>query len=277
VTRRVRARSVARAGGAGGASRARPRLALPRGPLALLARTARGPRLAALIDPDRVSPTEARALAQRLAAAGFDLLFLGTSVSRLGREGAVARAIHRATPLPVVLFPGSADHLTEHADALLFLTLLSGRNADYLVGEQVRAARRVRALGLPAIPTAYLLIDGGRVSTVEQVTGTKPIAGDDVAGLVDHALAAGFLGQRAVYLEAGSGALRPVAARSVRAVRAATDLAIIVGGGIRTPEQCRALARAGADTIVIGTLIEEGAVERDLRDLVAGARARAGA
>lgn len=239
----------------------------------------RGPRarLAGLVDPDRTAPEEAPRLAARLAAAGFDLLLLGTSRSLLRREDAVARALHRATSLSLVLFPGSADHLTPHADALLFLTLLSGRNPEYLAGEQVRAARRVRALGLPPIPTAYLLVDGGRVSTVERVSGTAPIPAGDVEGLVDHALAAECLGLRAVYLEAGSGAPRHVPAAAVRAVREATRLPLVVGGGIRAPEACAALAAAGADTLVVGTAIEAGASDALLAEMAAAAHAeRAG-
>jgi len=227
----------------------------------------RGARLAGLVDPDRVAPDDAPRLAARLADAGFDLILLGTSRSERRREDAVARALHGATRLPLVLFPGSAEHLTPHADALLFLTLLSGRNPEFLVGEQVRAARRVRALGLRAIPTAYLLIDGGRVSTVERVTGTAPIARDDVDALVDHAIAAELLGLSAVYLEAGSGAAHSVSPAAVRAVRDATQLSIFVGGGLRTPDDCAALAAAGADTLVVGTVIEEGAGDALLRDL----------
>ncbi|MFN0151626.1 MAG: geranylgeranylglyceryl/heptaprenylglyceryl phosphate synthase [bacterium] len=234
-------------------------------------RAPRPARIAGLIDPDRTAPDEARAVALALEAAGFDLILLGTSVSRLGNEDAVARALHRATSLPLVLFPGGADQLTPHADALLFLTLLSGRNPRYLIGEQVRAARRVRDLRLPAIPTAYILVSGGRVSTVERVTGTSPIAGHDVASLVDHALAAEMLGLRAIYLEAGSGAERTVPPEALREVRAATRVPILAGGGIRTPDACAALAAAGADTLVVGTLIEEGADPARLRELAAAA------
>lgn len=231
----------------------------------------RGARIAGLIDPDRTAPNDALAVARTLETAGFDLILLGTSISRLGNEDAVARAVHRATSLPLVLFPGSADHLTPHADALLFLTLLSGRNPRYLIGEQVRAARRVRDMRLPAIPTAYILVGGGRVSTVERVTETSPIAGRDVAKLVDHALAAEMLGLRAIYLEAGSGAERTVPVESLREVRAATRVPILAGGGIRTPDACAALAAAGADTLVVGTLIEEGADPGRLRELAAAA------
>jgi phosphoglycerol geranylgeranyltransferase len=228
-------------------------------------------RLAGLVDPDRVSLAAAPRLAERLAAAGFDLILFGTSRSERGRGPDVARALHRATPLPVVLFPGSADHVTAHADALLFLVLLSGRNPDFLVGEQVRAARRVRSLGIPSIPTAYILIDGGRVSTVERVTGSAPLARGDVDAHVDHALAAELLGLRAIYLEAGSGAPSPVPLDSVRAVRAATSVPILVGGGVRTPETCAALVAAGADTVVVGTAIERGADDAHLREMAVAA------
>jgi phosphoglycerol geranylgeranyltransferase len=223
-----------------------------------------------------MGPSEAYATACRLEEAGFDLLLVGTSVSRLRREDAVARALRGATSLPVVLFPGSADHLTPHADALLFLALLSGRNPRFLIEEQVRAARRVRDFRLPAIPTAYILVDGGRISTVERVTETRPIDPGDPERLVDHAIAAELLGMRAIYLEAGSGAARPVPAPALAAVREATRVPIIAGGGLRTPEACAALAAAGADTIVVGTLIEEGAGDEGLREVVSATHSGGG-
>ncbi len=234
-------------------------------------------RLAGLVDPDLVAAEEAPRLAERLARVGFDFILFGTSRSERGREGDVARALHGASPLPVVLFPGSADHVTPHADALLFLVLLSGRNPDFLVGEQVRAARRVRALGIPSIPTAYILIDGGRVSTVERVTGTAPLAREEVGAHVDHAIAAELLGLRAIYLEAGSGAPRPVPVSSIRAVRDATSLPILAGGGVRTPETCASFVAVGAGAVVVGTAIERGADDALLREMAAathGARAQ---
>lgn len=247
----------------------------PRGSVALSERFLRatkgGARIAGLIDPDRTGPDEALALAHVLEDAGFDLILFGTSVSQTRRETEVARVIHRATSLPVILFPGSADHLTPHADALLFLSLVSGRNPRYLIEEQVRAAARVRELRLPAIPTAYILVEGGRVSTVERVTETTPIAADDVESLVDHAVAAELLGMRAIYLEAGSGAARCVPPEALRAVREATRVPIVAGGGIRTPDACAALAAAGADTLVVGTLIEEGADGSRLHELAVAA------
>ena len=253
----------------------------PRGSLALserfLGATKSGARIAALVDPDRTGPDEALALARVLEDAGFDIILFGTSVSHMRRETEVARAIHRATSLPVILFPGSADQLTPHADALLFLSLISGRNPRYLIEEQVRAAARVRELRLPAIPTAYILVEGGRVSTVERVTETAPIAANAVKSLVDHAVAAELLGMRAIYLEAGSGAARCVPAEALRAVREATRVPIIAGGGIRTPEACAALAAAGADTLVVGTLIEEGTDASRLRALASAAHGSANA
>lgn len=240
---------------------------------AWLARGAGPARLAALIDPDRTAPRDAVRAAERAARAGFDLLLLGTSASRLGREDEVARALHRATALPLLLFPGGAHGLTPHADALLLLSLLSGRNPDYLVGEHVRAARRIRGLGIPAIPTAYLLIDGGRVSSVERVTGTPPLPAQEAELVADHVVAADLLGFRAVYLEAGSGAARPVPAAVVSAAREATRLPLLVGGGLRAPEACARAAEAGADTLVIGTLLEEGAGDGLLLEIAAAARA----
>ena len=142
------------------------------------------------------------------------------------------------------------------ADALLFLSLLSGRNAETLIGQQVRAARAVQLSGIESIPMGYILIDGGKETAVQRVTHTQPIPQTDINQIIDTAIAAELLGKQLVYLEAGSGAATPVDADIIRAVRENTHIPLIVGGGIRSTEQMVDAFDAGADMVVIGNHFE---------------------
>lgn len=158
--------------------------------------------------------------------------------------------------IPVILFPGNAAQFSAEADAVLFLSLLSGNNPEYIVGQQIRSARRIRDSRVDCIPTAYILIDGGVETSTMRVTGTQPLPPSDLQAIVDTSIAAQLMGKQLIYLEAGSGALHPVPEEVIRAVRAAVSLPLIVGGGIRTPEQMNRAYRAGADIVVIGNHFE---------------------
>ena len=183
-----------------------------------------------------------------------DYVFVGGSTG--GNCDAFVAALRRRTRVPIVLFPGSALQFSPAADALLFLSLLSGRNVETLVGQQVRAARTVRRSGIESIPMGYILIDGGKETAVQRVTHTQPIPQTDLAQIVDTAIAAELLGKQLIYLEAGSGALTPVSARIICAVRENTNIPLVVGGGIRTTEQMTNAFSAGADIVVIGNHFE---------------------
>ena len=158
--------------------------------------------------------------------------------------------------IPVILFPGDAAQFSAEADAVLFLSLLSGNNPEYIVGQQIRSARRIRDSRVDCIPTAYILIDGGVETSTMRVTGTQPIKPSSLQTIVDTCIAAQLMGKQLIYLEAGSGALHPVPEEVIRAVRAAVSLPLIVGGGIRTPEQMNRAYQAGADIVVIGNHFE---------------------
>ena len=158
--------------------------------------------------------------------------------------------------IPVILFPGNAAQFSAEADAVLFLSLLSGNNPEYIVGQQIRSARRIRDSRVDCIPTAYILIDGGVETSTMRVTGTQPLPPSDLQTIVDTSIAAQLMGKQLIYLEAGSGALHPVPEEVIRAVRAAVSLPLIVGGGIRTPEQMNRAYQAGADIVVIGNHFE---------------------
>ena len=157
---------------------------------------------------------------------------------------------------PIILFPGSADQFTPEADAILYLSLLSGRNPEYLVDQQVRSARAIHDSSVTVIPTAYILIDGGVETSTMRVTGTKPLSSSDIPTIIDTCIAAELMGKKAIYLEAGSGAKTPVSPDIIREVRKNTSVTLIVGGGIRTPEAMQAAYSAGADIVVIGNHFE---------------------
>jgi phosphoglycerol geranylgeranyltransferase len=211
---------------------------------------------AVLLDPDRLEPAENVALAGLAATSGVDVLLVGGSLSLTGRTEETIVSIKREVDLPVVIFPGDSSFVAPSADAILFLSLVSGRNPQYLIGEQVRAAPILREIGLETIPTAYMLVDGGRTTSVEFMSGTKPLPPDKPDIAMAHALAAQYLGMRIAFFDAGSGAQAPVPAELVGAVSSYVEIPVMVGGGIAEPERARALVEAGARIIVTGDVIE---------------------
>jgi len=218
----------------------------------------RGAGFFVLLDPDDHPPAELGRRARQCREAGVDALLVGGSlILQDGFHEAVA-AVKEACDLPLILFPGSPGQLSPQADALLFLSLISGRNAQHLIGDQVAAAPAVRKLGLEAIPTGYMLVASGTVTAVEFISGTRPLPRDKPELAAAHALAGQYLGLKLLYLEAGSGAREPVPEEMVAAVRRWVDLPLIVGGGLRTPQAAAARVAAGADFIVVGTALGEG-------------------
>ncbi len=232
------------------------------------ARNAGRKLLAVLIDPD-FGQDEARLerTVQNACMAKADLFFVGGS---LLTSSAFDHCVQRVRALtrsasnhgttsdpPIVLFPGSPAQLSAHADAVLFLSLISGRNAELLIGHHVTAAPTVKALGIEAVPTGYMLVDGGKPTTVSYVSQTVPIPHDKAGIAAATAMAGELLGLRTIYMDTGSGAQRTVDPAMVRAVRQHVDLPIIVGGGIRDAATARALCHAGADVVVVGTAFEE--------------------
>ena len=214
------------------------------------------PLLAVLIDPEEFDPGKAVAFLATIPNE-TDYLFVGGSTANADECSATISALKDQTSLPVILFPGDYSQISPQADALLFLSLLSGRNPEYLIGQHVKAVPAIRQSELEVIPTGYLLIDGGKESAVERVTQTTPLHPNDVQQITDTALAGTHLGMQLVYLEAGSGALEPVSAGIIKKVSSEIDVPLIVGGGIRTEAQRKAAYEAGADMVVMGTVFEE--------------------
>jgi phosphoglycerol geranylgeranyltransferase len=230
--------------------------------------------LAVLIDPDRTSAIGAEELARRAAGEGAALLLLGNSFGPAGEGGELSARLKCAAPeLPLVQFPAMASQLDAGVDAVLLLSLVSGRNAQYLIEEHVRAVPFfARHPEVQAISTAYCLVDGGHVTSVESVSQTRPLPADKPEVAAAHLRAAALIGMHAAYLDAGSGASRAVGASIVRAARDVWSGPLLVGGGIRGADSVRVARDAGADIVVIGGALEEGGT-RVLGALTLAARA----
>lgn len=223
----------------------------------LLARRAeRGCLWAVLLDPESSDPAALADCASKVEQADADLLLVGGSSADPATFAAGVRTIRGATSLPIVLFPGSYHQVVAGAHGILFTSLLSGRNPRFLVEEQVKGAPRVLQNGLEPLPTAYLLIESGVPTTVQKVSGTNPLPAEDIELVLHHTLAARLMGMRWAYLEAGSGAQRPVPTAMVREVATHSGVSVIVGGGLRSPEAVAERSQAGATMIVTGNVIE---------------------
>jgi len=216
----------------------------------------KGAAYVVLLDPDRKDESSIQKRVENANISGVDALFVGGSLIMDSNCTERVKMIKSISDIPVILFPGGIGQLNSYYDAMLFMSVISGRNPHYLIGEQVLAAPLVKDMGIEAISTGYILMDGGAGSTVEFISGTRPIPMNRVDIAVAHALAGQFLGMRLIYLEAGSGAIEPVSTSIIKATSDAIDVPIIVGGGIRDPEVARLSVEAGASIIVTGTILE---------------------
>ncbi len=209
-----------------------------------------------LLDPDKQQPGIARTIALEALDGGTDGIMIGGSAG-IGQENLdeTARCIKESTDLPVILFPGDVTGITRYADALFFMSLLNSRNPYYITGAQAIGAPFVKKAGIESIPMGYIVIEPG--GAVGCIGDAKLIPRDRAEIAVSYALAAQYLGMRLLYLEAGSGVAEPVPPMMIARVKAAVDIPVIVGGGIKTGEDALTVVKAGADIIVTGTLVEE--------------------
>jgi putative glycerol-1-phosphate prenyltransferase len=212
-------------------------------------------QLAILLDPDKLQVDEIAKVIKDVPTQANFLLIGGSFVSK-GKTDIIVKEVKKHTTLPLILFPGDHEQLSNHADAILFLSLLSGKNAAFLIGHQLKAAPEIKKAKLSVIPTGYILIDGGDHSSVAQKSRTRPMDPSDIEKIVNTAITAEYLGKQLIYLEAGSGAKTPVNPKVIQEVSKNVDLSIIVGGGLRSRTQIEAAYQAGADVIVIGTAFE---------------------
>ena len=243
----------------------------------LIERTNKGPICAALIDPEDFSPRQARDAAARAIDAGATLILVGGStLANQRRLDLVVRAIkghrpshrgHIGSQVPVVLFPGNITGVSRFADAILFSSLLNSTNPYFIIGAQALGSIEVYKSGIESIPMAYLVFGNSSATSFIGQVNSLPTSKPNLATI--YALAAKYLGMRTLYLEAGSGAGEPIPAETIRAVKRVYDGLLIVGGGITTAEAARRAAKAGADILVIGNLLQSSGFEKTLRQITA--------
>lgn len=214
--------------------------------------------LAVLLDPENLRDEAAvQRICAQIAVGRPDFMFVGGSTFNSSTAPLAGRLKELTSGIPVVLFPGHPAQFTSEADAVLFLSLISGDNPEALIGWQVESARTVRDSGIEALPMGYILVGNGSASATARVTHTTAIPEEDVRRVTDTAIAGELLGMRLIYLEAGSGAGKPVSEKLVKAVRNEIGCPLIVGGGIHTPSQVAAAWKAGADIVVVGNHLEQ--------------------
>jgi phosphoglycerol geranylgeranyltransferase len=210
-----------------------------------------------LLDPDKLALAELPAFLTSACDAGVDGILVGGSlIINADFEQFITETKQHAGNIPVIIFPGGVQQVSASADAILFLSLISGREAQHLIGSQVLAAPLIHRIGLETIATAYMLIDCGKATAVQIMSKTYPLPCDKPENVVAHALAAQYLGFKLIYLEAGSGADRSVPEALVAAVTKTVEIPVIVGGGIRTPKEAAAKVKAGASFVVTGNILE---------------------
>ena len=213
--------------------------------------------LAVLIDPEKTSTEQLPTLVKLIHQSIATHIFVGGSTDQHNTIEPVIVALKKATMLPIIIFPGSANQVSKEADGILFLSLISGRNPVYLIEQQVQSAIQIKESSLEVLPTGYILVDGGKESAVERVSSSKPICQTNSELILRTALAGEFSGKKIIYLEAGSGAKTPVKSSIISLVKENLTIPLIIGGGIQTVHQLTTAYAAGADLVVIGTAFEK--------------------
>ncbi|WP_430810549.1 MULTISPECIES: geranylgeranylglyceryl/heptaprenylglyceryl phosphate synthase [unclassified Carboxylicivirga] len=213
-------------------------------------------QLAFLIDPDKFPLHQMASLKPLLDEAKPDLILVGGSLVSVD-TGDFICALKKHIDLPVILYPGSSLQVCKEVDAIIFLSLLSGRNPEFLISHHVTAAPLIKAHGIEAIPTGYLLVDGGKPTSVQYISQTQPIPKDKNDIAVATALAGQYLGMKLIYMDAGSGAVSPIQPAMIAQVHEALDIPLMVGGGITTTDGVEKAFEAGADLVVVGNVLEK--------------------
>jgi putative glycerol-1-phosphate prenyltransferase len=208
-------------------------------------------QLIILIDPDKYNPDLIR-IANKCHVS---YIFVGGSILKNNTFQKTVKSIKSITKIPVIIFPGDETQISKYADGLLMLSLLSGRNAEYLIGKHVKAAQKLKASGLPIIPTGYILIEGASKSATQKITKTKPLS--HKKEIIQTAIAGELLGKQLIYLEAGSGAKKTLGLNIINAVKKNISIPLIVGGGIDSLAKAKKILSANPDYLVIGNALEK--------------------
>ena len=211
--------------------------------------------LAVLIDPDKFNLAEITSFLNKINKTIVTHIFVGGSTVEANVTQQLVTALKKETTLPIVLFPGDVSQVSKNADAILFLSLLSGRNPNFLIEQHIKSVPLLEESNIEVIPTAYILIESGKETAVQRVTQTQPLK--DMNTISQTAKAGEYLGMQLVYLEAGSGANYPVSEKIIKHTKQRLQIPLIVGGGIRTKEALNTAYNSGADLVVIGTAFEE--------------------
>lgn len=209
-----------------------------------------------LIDPENLNTEQLFGIITEANNAEVDYILLGGSLLSKSIEPS-AKFIKDNTSLPLILFPGNIMQISEHADGILLLSMISGRNPDLLIGNHILAAKRLRESNLEIIPTGYILIEGGNTSAVEYISNTKPIPSEQMEIIVSTAIAGELLGHKIIYLESGSGATNSLHSKTIQEVKSHITLPLIVGGGLKEPSDIKRVSEAGADMVIVGNAIEK--------------------
>lgn len=210
-----------------------------------------------LIDPDKPSNEQIIDIVKKSVQAGVDFFFVGGSLLTTDSLDNCIKLIKQHCDIPVLIFPGNSLQISKWCDGFLLLSLISGRNAEMLIGRHVIAAPYLKLYGNEIIPTGYMIIDGGKQTSVSYMSNTTPIPHDKDDIAMCTALAGEMLGLKLIYMDAGSGAINPISAEMISKVKHTIEVPLIVGGGINTPEKAAIAAKAGADIIVVGNALEK--------------------
>jgi phosphoglycerol geranylgeranyltransferase len=212
---------------------------------------------AVLVDPDSVTPESIKLIAQKCNEAAVDYIFMGGSIMVTTHVDLCINNFKEVSSIPVVLFPGSPSQVSPCADALLYLSLISGRNPDLLIGQHVVSAPKIKASGLEVISTGYMVVDGGVPTTVSYMSHSAPIPANKPDVALCTAWAGELQGKHVIYMDAGSGAQYPISTEMINRVSSNIEIPLIIGGGIRTAEKVYENCMAGAQVIVVGNAIEK--------------------
>ncbi|MCK4447525.1 MAG: geranylgeranylglyceryl/heptaprenylglyceryl phosphate synthase [Candidatus Marinimicrobia bacterium] len=210
-----------------------------------------------LIDPDTRKDDELKEFIKEICNRGVDAILVGGSLIIDGDFQSSLNLVKEASTVPIIIFPGSLQQLSANADAILYISLISGRNPNYLFGDHVIAAPFIRKMGIEPISTGYMLFESGGTTTAEFISNTKPLPINKPEIAMAHALAAQYMGMNTVYLEAGSGADHSVPTKIVKAVSSYVDIPVITGGGIKTPDDARSKVEAGTTFVVTGNVLDD--------------------